>query len=144
MVDCTGVLQYIQTDAAINQGNSGGPLVDVESGDIIGINTCIRANMEGTSFAIPINKVIGILDDLYEGRHITHGYLGVQMSTMSPTLARYHNKMQTQMEIPERDGVIIEKVCCMIAPAVYMILRGSISAFWRLSCIRFLRNRQQK
>ncbi|KAL7549920.1 hypothetical protein ACHAWF_013175 [Thalassiosira exigua] len=76
--DKTGVLDYIQTDAAINQGNSGGPLVDVESGNIVGINTCIRANMEGTSFAIPINKVMGIVDDLSEGKHITHGYLGVR------------------------------------------------------------------
>eukprot|EP00957_Ditylum_brightwellii_P196890 15001035-Ditylum_brightwellii.AAC.1 len=49
-------VEYIQTDAAINPGNSGGPLVDVVSGKIIGINACIRANMEGTSFAIPINK----------------------------------------------------------------------------------------
>lgn len=86
--------------------------MDVESGDIVGINTCIRANMEGTSFAIPINKVMGILDDLYEGKHITHGYLGVQMSTMNPTLARYYNKLQERSEskIPEKDGVMIEKV----------------------------------
>ena len=87
--------------------------MDVESGDIVGINTCIRANMEGTSFAIPINKVMGILDDLYEGKHITHGYLGVQMSTMNPTLARYYNKLQerSELKIPEKDGVMIEKVC---------------------------------
>ena len=111
--DKAGVLQYIQTDAAINVGNSGGPLVDVESGDIVGINTCIRANMEGTSFAIPINKVLGMLDDLYEGRQITHGYLGVQMSTMNPTLARYHNMMQASggVDLPERNGVMIDKVC---------------------------------
>eukprot|EP00956_Cyclotella_meneghiniana_P035076 scaffold111151_cov66-Cyclotella_meneghiniana.AAC.1 len=110
--DKTGVLQYIQTDAAINVGNSGGPLVDVESGDIVGINTCIRANMEGTSFAIPTNKVMGMLKDLYEGKHITHGYLGVQMSTVNPTLARYHNMIQAQdgLNLPEEDGVMIEKV----------------------------------
>ncbi|KAL7540236.1 hypothetical protein ACHAXR_012525 [Thalassiosira sp. AJA248-18] len=111
--DKLGVLDYIQTDAAINQGNSGGPLVDVESGNIVGINTCIRANMEGTSFAIPINKVLGVVDDLSEGKHITHGYLGVHMSTMNPTLARYYNKIQQQQssrKIPEREGVMIEKV----------------------------------
>eukprot|EP00580_Thalassiosira_gravida_P014697 CAMPEP_0201681376 /NCGR_PEP_ID=MMETSP0494-20130426/51079_1 /ASSEMBLY_ACC=CAM_ASM_000839 /TAXON_ID=420259 /ORGANISM="Thalassiosira gravida, Strain GMp14c1" /LENGTH=997 /DNA_ID=CAMNT_0048165117 /DNA_START=15 /DNA_END=3008 /DNA_ORIENTATION=- len=111
--DKLGVLDYIQTDAAINQGNSGGPLVDVESGNIVGINTCIRANMEGTSFAIPINKVMGIVDDLSEGKHITHGYLGVHMSTMNPTLARYSNKLQLQKnrrKIPEKEGVMIEKV----------------------------------
>ena len=99
--------------AAINQGNSGGPLVDVESGNIVGINTCIRANMEGTSFAIPINKVMGIVDDLAEGKRITHGYLGVQMTTMNPTLARYYNKVQPNKSgrrIPEKEGVMIEKV----------------------------------
>jgi len=111
--DKLGVVDYIQTDAAINEGNSGGPLVDVESGTIVGINTCIRANMEGTSFAIPINKVMGIVDDLSEGNHITHGYLGVHMSTMNPALARYYNKVQSQknsVKIPEREGVMIEKV----------------------------------
>lgn len=42
----------------------------------MGINTCIRANMEGTSFAIPINKIMAIVDDLSEGKRISHGYLG--------------------------------------------------------------------
>ena len=110
--DKFGVLDYLQTDAAINQGNSGGPLVDVETGNIVGINTCIRANMEGTSFAIPINKVLALVDDLSEGKHITHGYLGVHMSTMTPSLAQYYNKLQPQRnnKIPEKEGVMIEKV----------------------------------
>lgn len=69
-------VDFIQTDAAINPGNSGGPLVDVEKGEIIGINTCIRANMEGTSFAVPINKAKAIVRDLAEGKHINHGYIG--------------------------------------------------------------------
>lgn len=112
--DKFGVVDYIQTDAAINEGNSGGPLVDVESGTVIGINTCIRANMEGTSFAIPMNKIMGIVDDLSKGNHITHGYLGVHMSTMNPALARYYNKVQSQkksVKIREREGVMIDQVC---------------------------------
>lgn len=72
-------VDFIQTDAAINPGNSGGPLVDVEKGQIIGINTCIRANMEGTSFAVPINKAKAIVHDLAEGKHINHGYIGKQL-----------------------------------------------------------------
>ena len=74
-------VDYIQTDAAINLGNSGGPLVDVETGKVVGINACIRTNMEGTSFAIPINRIREILLDLSEGRHVSHGYLGVSFST---------------------------------------------------------------
>ena len=70
--------------------------------------------MEGTSFAIPINKILGVVDDLSEGKHITHGYLGVHMTTMNPTLARYYNKLQlpqsSKKKIPEREGVMIEKV----------------------------------
>ena len=50
--------------------------MDVESGNIVGINACIRANMEGTSFAIPVYKVMRIVDDLSEGKHITYGHLG--------------------------------------------------------------------
>lgn len=50
--------------------------MDVEAGTIIGINTCIRANMEGTSFAVPINKVKAIVEDLAIGKHIEHGYVG--------------------------------------------------------------------
>ena len=115
--DKTGALDYIQTDAAINQGNSGGPLVDVETGEVVGINTCIRANMEGTSFAIPINKVRGIARDLAEGRRVTHGYLGVHMSTMNPSLARHCNEIRAARDgrtIPEKDGVMIEKVSAFI------------------------------
>ena len=78
-------------DAAINPGNSGGPLIDVETGRVVGINAAIRAHMEGTSFAIPINRVRDIMDDLSEGRHIEHGYLGLGLSTCTPNWARQNN-----------------------------------------------------
>jgi len=77
-----GVL-YIQTDAAVNPGNSGGPLVDVASGKVIGINTCVRSNMEGTSFAIPINRAKDILETLQRGERVSHGYVGVTVKSVN-------------------------------------------------------------
>ncbi|VEU45344.1 unnamed protein product [Pseudo-nitzschia multistriata] len=85
------LVNYIQTDAAINPGNSGGPLIDVESGTVIGINAAIRAHMEGTSFAIPINRVRDILGDLSDGKEIKHGYIGCQLTTCTPDWARENN-----------------------------------------------------
>jgi len=105
-------VDFIQTDAAINPGNSGGPLVDVEKGKIIGINTCIRANMEGTSFAVPINKAKDIVHDLAEGKHISHGYVGVSMASLTPDLARQNNADPNSPNgvIPEINGVVITRV----------------------------------
>jgi len=105
-------VDFIQTDAAINPGNSGGPLVDVEDGTVIGINTCIRANMEGTSFAVPINKVKAIVEDLAVGKHIDHGYVGVSMVTLTPNLARQNNADPNSPNghVPEIDGAVITKV----------------------------------
>lgn len=103
-------VDYIQTDAAINLGNSGGPLVDVETGKVIGINACIRANMEGTSFAIPINRVREIIADLSEGKHVHHGYLGISMSTCTPEYARQWNEDNKKSPIAEVQGSVITRV----------------------------------
>lgn len=103
-------VDYIQTDAAINPGNSGGPLVDVESGRVVGINACIRANMEGTSFAIPINRVRTLLQDLSEGKQIHHGYLGVSMASCSPDWARKINLTNGKTVMPEVNGALVSKV----------------------------------
>jgi len=107
-------VDYIQTDAAINPGNSGGPLVDVESGRVVGVNACIRANMEGTSFAIPINRVKDIMTDLAEGKHIHHSYLGVSMATCTPDWARDRNEAlqssDKSKQVPEVRGALVTRV----------------------------------
>lgn len=91
----------------------GGPLIDVESGQVIGINAAIRAHMEGTSFAIPINRVRDIMHDLSEGKEIRHGYLGCQLTTCTPNWARENNAdidSKSADRIPEVYGALVHKL----------------------------------
>lgn len=80
----TGVQSFIQTDAAINFGNSGGPLVDLK-GNVIGINTAISSRGQNIGFAVPINMVNDILKDLKEKGKVHRGALGVTVSKLSKT-----------------------------------------------------------
>jgi 2-alkenal reductase len=86
----------IQTDAAINQGNSGGPLVDL-AGNVIAINTLIVRNSgtgtvaEGLGFAIPINTASTVAQQLIQNGSITHPYLGVSFQAVSPDIANAYN-----------------------------------------------------
>ena len=71
----------IQTDAAINHGNSGGPLLDA-SGDVIGVNAQIESNSNdnaGVGFAIPIDSVKDVANTVIAGKTVQHAYLGVQV-----------------------------------------------------------------
>jgi serine protease Do len=80
---------FIQTDAAINQGNSGGPLVDAQ-GRIIGINTAILSRTGGNigiGFAIPTNLVSNVMESLIQTGTVERGYLGVNIQDLSPELA---------------------------------------------------------
>jgi serine protease Do len=82
---------FIQTDAAINTGNSGGPLVNLR-GEVIGINTMIisnsfRGQFSGVGFAIPINLVSGVVDQLIEHGRTIRGWLGISMRPLVPDLA---------------------------------------------------------
>jgi serine protease Do len=88
-------------------------LIDVETGKVVGINAAIRAHMEGTSFAIPINRVREIMEDLAEGKQIQHGYLGLQLATCTPVWARQHNvdlDRDGSTHIPEVYGALVTKV----------------------------------
>ena len=66
----------IQTDAAINQGNSGGPLLNLK-GEVIGINTAVALGAENIGFAIPINQVKGVINQVVQTGKISTAYLGV-------------------------------------------------------------------
>ena len=78
---------FIQTDASINPGNSGGPLFNAE-GQVVGINTAIIAGGQGIGFAIPINAVKDILEQLRTSGRVTRGWLGVSVQQMTPELAK--------------------------------------------------------
>jgi S1-C subfamily serine protease len=79
---------FLQTDAAVNPGNSGGPLVDA-GGQVIGVNTAIVGDSyQGISFAIPSNVAREIYDRIKNEGAIRRGWLGVQLEEMTPDLAR--------------------------------------------------------
>ncbi|MDH5509347.1 MAG: Do family serine endopeptidase [Nitrospinota bacterium] len=98
---------FIQTDAAINQGNSGGPLLDYH-GNVVGINTAIftgggmSSGNIGIGFAIPINAVKKIYNDMKQG-HISRGWLGVRLLGINKEMA---DKLGLESEI----GALIETV----------------------------------
>lgn len=84
---------FIQTDAAVNPGNSGGALVDL-NGDLIGINTAIASPSgvyAGYSFAIPSNLVKKVIEDLREYGAVQRGYLGISMGSVDDKLAKELN-----------------------------------------------------
>ena len=80
----------IQTDAAINSGNSGGPLVNA-AGEVIGVNTATSASAENMGFAIPISSVKGMLAQLTEKGEAKRAYLGVYAVDITPEAAKAYN-----------------------------------------------------
>lgn len=119
-------LDFIQTDAAINPGNSGGPLVN-DQGEVIGINTAIRADAMGIGFAIPINKAKTIKDQLAKGERIVHPYLGVQMTMLTPELAKQNNSdPNSAFIVPEVTGVIVVRVLPNTPAAKAGLRRGDV------------------
>lgn len=79
---------FLQTDAAVNPGNSGGPLVDV-SGKIVGINTAIVGRgYQGVSFSIPTSIARQVYEGLRESGRVVRGYMGVKLQNLTPELAQ--------------------------------------------------------
>lgn len=96
---------FIQTDASINMGNSGGALVDAQ-GRLIGINTAILSRTggnQGVGFAIPINMGRMVMERLITEGKVTRGYLGVSLQPLTPDLAE-------RLEIKEQGGALVNDV----------------------------------
>lgn len=103
-------IDFLQTDAAINPGNSGGPLLNAW-GEVIGINTAIRADATGIGFAIPINKAKELTPILAAGKQVPHPYIGIQMVNLTPELARQNNQdPNASFYLPEIEGILVVNV----------------------------------
>jgi serine protease Do len=83
----TSLDRYIQTDAAINFGNSGGPLINAR-GEVIGINAAISSRASNIGFAVPINQARAILPQLRDRGRVSRGYIGVMLRDVDPDLQR--------------------------------------------------------
>jgi serine protease Do len=101
-----GLANFIQTDAAINFGNSGGPLIDGQ-GRVVGISTAIqRGEMaEGIGFAIPINEARRAAEELRAEGSVKRGYLGIRMNSTGIT-----DKARAYYKLPDNNGVIVTEV----------------------------------
>ncbi|MGK7872312.1 MAG: HhoA/HhoB/HtrA family serine endopeptidase [Xenococcaceae cyanobacterium] len=103
-------VEFIQTDAAINPGNSGGPLLNAQ-GKVIGINTAIIRNAQGIGFAIPINRVQHIADQLIAHGRFEHPFLGIEMVTLTPQIKQeIISRSRGSIRIDEKDGVLVVRV----------------------------------
>jgi S1-C subfamily serine protease len=103
-------VKFIQTDAAINPGNSGGPLLNAR-GEVIGINTAIRADAQGLGFAIPIETASRIANELFTKGKASHPYIGIQMITLNQdTLKNGHLPQNLGFNIDTERGILVVKV----------------------------------
>jgi S1-C subfamily serine protease len=103
-------VRFIQTDAAINPGNSGGPLLNAK-GEVVGINTAIRANAQGLGFAIPIETAQKVGEQLFVAGKASHPYLGIHMVTLNAELKETINKSEDfGFKIKKEEGVLVIRV----------------------------------
>ncbi len=94
--------QFLQTDAAINQGNSGGPLFNLK-GEVVGMNTAIIGGATGIGFAVPASLIRALLPQLEAKGYVVRGWLGVAIQDATPALAR-------GLGLPVTEGALVNAV----------------------------------
>jgi serine protease Do len=100
-----GYVPFIQTDAAVNPGNSGGPLFDA-NGSVVGINAQIYSNsggFQGVSFAIPINLAVQVKDQIVKTGKVVHARLGVEVQPLNQSLAE-------SFKLKTPNGALVAKI----------------------------------
>lgn len=116
-----GSRSLIQTDASINQGNSGGPLINI-NGEVIGVNEMIYSQSGGSigiGFAIPINTVKTVLDQLKTHKKVKRGYLGVSIVPLSEEYAQ-------QLSLKNTDGALVGGIVEDSPAAIAGLLVGDV------------------
>jgi serine protease Do len=116
-----GIEDFIQTDAAVNPGNSGGALVDI-NGEVVGINSAIattNARYQGYSFAIPINLAKRVAADLIKYGKVRRGYVGVTIQKVDATMAKANG-------LRKPSGVFVQTVTAKSGGAEAGIKEGDI------------------
>jgi len=100
----TAIEDFIQTDAAINQGNSGGPLLNIK-GEVIGINTAIinPARAQGVGFAVPVNMAREVANSFLKHGRVIRGWLGVIIQPISEEIAE-------AFRLPDRKGALVSDI----------------------------------
>jgi serine protease Do len=115
------VVPFIQTDAAVNPGNSGGPLFDA-SGRVVGINAQIYSQsggFQGLAFAIPMNVALHVKDQIVAHGHVAHARLGVMLQDLSAPLA-------ASFGLPAPDGALVASVAAGSAAAQAGLKPGDV------------------
>ena len=108
----------IQTDASINPGNSGGPLLNLD-GEVMGINTAIFQRAQGIGFAIPVNRLRRVVEDLLAHGKVTPVWLGLELQDITPRLAGHFG-----LEAPS--GVVVVRVIEKSPAAKAGLKRGMV------------------
>jgi serine protease Do len=119
--DRSAIESFIQTDAAVNPGNSGGALVNLE-GNLIGINTAIASptgSYSGYSFAVPTNIVAKIIEDLLQYGTVQRGFLGVMIRNVDGNLAR-------EKSLSINDGVYVDSLVAEGSALASGIMKGDV------------------
>ncbi|MDJ0733732.1 MAG: HhoA/HhoB/HtrA family serine endopeptidase [Nostocaceae cyanobacterium] len=117
-------VSFIQTDAAINPGNSGGPLLNSQ-GEVIGVNTAIRADAQGLGFAIPIEVAARIAQELFTKGHVDHPFLGIEMVDLNPAKKERINR-DSKFKIKQDTGILIRTVLKKSAAQKGGLLAGDL------------------